>query len=40
VDAVVSEGASGTITLLGGVVFLIGMILFGIATVRAGVLLR
>jgi hypothetical protein len=40
VDAVVSEGASGTITLLGGLAFLIGLILFGIATMRAGVLPR
>jgi hypothetical protein len=38
VDAVVSEGVSGTITLLGGLAFLIGLILFGIATMRAGVL--
>jgi hypothetical protein len=40
VDAVVSEGASGTITLLGALAFLIGLILFGIATMRAGVLPR
>jgi hypothetical protein len=40
VDAVVSEGVSGTITLLGGLAFLIGLILFGIATMRAGVLPR
>jgi len=40
VDAVVSAGVSGTITLLGGLAFLIGLILFGIATTRAGVLPR
>lgn len=40
VDPVVSEGVSGTITLLGGLAFLIGLILFGIATMRAGVLPR
>ena len=39
-DAVVSEGVSGTITLLGGLAFLVGLILFGIATMRAGVLPR
>jgi len=40
VDAVVSAGVSGTITLLGGLSFLIGLILFGIGTMRAGVLPR
>ena len=40
VDAVVSEGVSGTITLLGGLAFLIGLILFGAATMRARVLPR
>jgi len=40
VDAVVSEGLSGTITLLGGLAFLIGLVLFGLATMRAGVLPR
>src|SRR5215217_2283622 len=40
VDAVVSEGVSGTITLLGGLAFFVGLILFGIATMRAGVLPR
>jgi len=40
VDPVISEGASGTITLLGGLAFLIGLILFGVATMRAGVLPR
>jgi hypothetical protein len=39
-EAVISEGASGTITLLGGLAFLIGLILFGVATMRAGVLPR
>jgi hypothetical protein len=40
VEAVVGQGVSGTITLLGGLAFLIGLILFGIATMRAGVLPR
>ena len=40
VEAVVAEGLPGTITLLGGLAFLIGLILFGIATMRAGVLPR
>ena len=40
VDAVVSEGVSGTITLLGSLAFLIRLILFGVATMRAGVLPR
>lgn len=40
VDGVVSEGVSGTITLLGGLAFFVGLILFGIATMRAGVLPR
>jgi hypothetical protein len=40
VEAVVAEGLPGTITLLGGLAFLIGLILFGVATMRAGVLPR
>jgi hypothetical protein len=40
VEAVVGQGVSGTITLLGGLAFLIGLILFGVATMRAGVLPR
>jgi hypothetical protein len=40
VDAVVAEGVSGKITLLGGLAFLVGLILFGVATMRAGVLPR
>jgi hypothetical protein len=40
VDPVVGQGVSGTITLLGGLAFLIGLILFGVATMRAGVLPR
>ncbi len=40
VEAVVGQGVSGTITLLGGLAFLIGLILFGVATMRARVLPR
>jgi hypothetical protein len=40
VDAVTREGLSGAISLLGGLAFLIGLILFGIATMRAGVFPR
>ena len=40
VDPVVAEGVSGTIVLLGGLSFLIGLILFGAATMRTGVLPR
>jgi hypothetical protein len=40
VEAVVGQGVSGTITLLGGLAFLIGLILFGVAIMRARVLPR
>jgi hypothetical protein len=40
VEAVVGQGVSGAITLLGGLAFLVGLILFGTATMRAGVLPR
>jgi hypothetical protein len=40
VDAVTGAGLSGVLSLLGGLAFLIGLILFGIATMRAGVFPR
>ena len=40
VDAVTGAGLSGALSLLGGLAFLIGLILFGIATMRAGVFPR
>jgi hypothetical protein len=40
VEAVTESGLSGAISLLGGLAFLIGLILFGIATMRAGVFPR
>jgi hypothetical protein len=40
VDAVLGAGIPGTLSVLGGLAFLIGLILFGIATMRAGVLPR
>ena len=40
VDAVLASGVSGALSALGGLAFFIGLILFGIATMRAGVLPR
>lgn len=40
VDAVLGGGLPGALALLGGLVFLIGLILFGVATMRAGVFPR
>lgn len=40
VDAVTGAGLSGALSLLGGLSFLIGLILFGIATMQAGVFPR
>jgi hypothetical protein len=40
VDAVLASGVSGALSLLGGLAFFIGLILFGIATMRAGVFPR
>ena len=40
VEAVTGAGLSGALSLLGGLAFLIGLILFGVATMRAGVLPR
>jgi hypothetical protein len=37
VDAVTGAGLSGALSLLGGLAFLIGLILFGIVTMRAAV---
>ena len=37
VDAVLTAGVSGAFSALGGLAFFIGLILFGIATMRAGV---
>ena len=37
VDAVLGAGLPGALALLGGLAFLIGLILFGAATMRAGV---
>jgi hypothetical protein len=39
VEVVVGEGVSGVISLLGGLAFLTGLILFGAATMRAGIFL-
>ena len=36
VDAVLGAGLTGVLALVGGLAFLIGLILFGIATIRAG----
>jgi hypothetical protein len=40
VEAVTGAGLSGALSLLGGLAFLIGLILFGIATMQAGVFPR
>jgi hypothetical protein len=40
VNAVLGAGLSGALALLGGLTFLIGLILFGIGTMRAGVFPR
>lgn len=40
VDAVLGAGLSGTLVALGGLALLIGLILFGAATMRAGVFPR
>ncbi len=40
VDAVLGAGIPGAIALLGGLAFLIGLILFGAATTRAGIFQR
>ena len=40
VQAVTGAGLSGVLSLLGGLAFLIGLILFGVATMRAGVFPR
>ena len=40
VDAVLGAGLPRALALLGGLAFLIGLILFGAATMRAGVFLR
>ena len=40
VKAVIGAGLSGAFSLLGGLAFLIGLILFGVATMRAGVFPR
>jgi len=40
VDAVLEAGPTGVLALLGGLAFLIGLILFGVATMRAGVFPR
>jgi hypothetical protein len=40
VDAVLGAGLPGMLALLGGLTFLIGLILFGVATMRAGVFHR
>jgi hypothetical protein len=40
VDAVLGAGLPSALTLLGGLAFLIGLILFGVATMRAGVFPR
>jgi hypothetical protein len=40
VDAVLGAGFPGALALLGGLAFLIGLILFGVATMRAGVFPR
>ncbi len=40
VDAVFAVGVSGALSVLGGLAFFIGLILFGIATMRAGVFPR
>ena len=40
VDAVLGSGLPGALALLGGLAFLIGLILFGAATIRAGVFPR
>ena len=40
VQAVTGAGLSGALSLLGGLAFLIGLILFGIATMRPGVFPR
>lgn len=40
VDAVLRAGITGALALSGGLAFLIGLILFGIATIRAGVFPR
>jgi hypothetical protein len=40
VDVVLGMGVSGALSVLGGLVFFVGLILFGIATMRAGVLPR
>ena len=40
VDALFAAGVSGMLSVLGGLAFFIGLILFGIATMRAGVFPR
>jgi hypothetical protein len=40
VDAVLTTGVSGTLNVLGGLLFFVGLILFGLATMRAGVFPR
>jgi hypothetical protein len=40
VDSVLGAGVAGTLSLLGGLAFLVGLILFGVATMRAGVFPR
>jgi hypothetical protein len=40
VDAVLGAGLPGALALLGGLAFLIGLILFGVWMMRAGVFLR
>jgi hypothetical protein len=40
VDAVLRAGVSGALSVLGGPAFFIGLILFGITTMRAGVFSR
>jgi hypothetical protein len=40
VGAVLGAGVTGALSVLGGLVFFVGLIVFGIATMRAGVLPR
>ena len=40
VEVVLTRGVTGVLSLLGGLAFLVGLILFGIATMRAGVFPR
>jgi hypothetical protein len=40
VDAVLASGLSGALSVLGGLAFIVGLLLFGIATLQAGVFPR